>query len=198
MQIQRASCRRLRGAVLGTPAFARLRGAPRPARAEWWLAGSRTVCRRLLGPFARWPGCSEGSPDRCWGRVPGSGRRARAAHTHVVKDVGSLTRYDDTAVITDWQKKLTPEQFYITREKGTELPFTGIYLNNRDPGMYHCVCCNAPLFRYESQDQSSISYKNPFLGEGTIWQISVMPILVMCLMMVPDLLDKGSVSTVFR
>ncbi|XP_029766869.1 methionine-R-sulfoxide reductase B2, mitochondrial [Terrapene carolina triunguis] len=78
---------------------------------------------------------------------PGSGRRARAAHTHTVKDVGSLTRYDDTAVITDWQKKLTPEQFYITREKGTELPFTGIYLNNRDPGMYHCVCCNAPLFR---------------------------------------------------
>uniref|UniRef100_A0A8C3P7E0 Peptide-methionine (R)-S-oxide reductase n=1 Tax=Chrysemys picta bellii TaxID=8478 RepID=A0A8C3P7E0_CHRPI len=85
-----------------------------------------------------------------------------------VKDVGSLTRYDDTAVITDWQKKLTLEQFYITREKGTELPFTGIYLNNRDPGMYHCVCCNAPLFREEIQFQQGwASFSEAFGACGT-------------------------------
>ncbi|KAM9163526.1 LOW QUALITY PROTEIN: methionine-R-sulfoxide reductase B2, mitochondrial [Pangshura tecta] len=70
-----------------------------------------------------------------------------------VKDVGSLTRYD-TLDITDWQKKLTPEQFY-TREKGTELPFTGIYLNNRDPGICHCVCCNAPLFSSEKKNSGT-------------------------------------------
>nr|XP_032631585.1 LOW QUALITY PROTEIN: methionine-R-sulfoxide reductase B2, mitochondrial [Chelonoidis abingdonii] len=71
----------------------------------------------------------------------------------LVKDVGSLTRYD-TAVITDWQKKFTPEQFHIMREKGTELPFIGIYLNNRDPGMCHCVCCNAPLISSEKKYKS--------------------------------------------
>uniref|UniRef100_A0A8C0J0H7 L-methionine (R)-S-oxide reductase n=1 Tax=Chelonoidis abingdonii TaxID=106734 RepID=A0A8C0J0H7_CHEAB len=82
-----------------------------------------------------------------------------------VKDVGSLTRYD-TAVITDWQKKFTPEQFHIMREKGTELestrsdPFIGIYLNNRDPGMCHCVCCNAPLIRSAVLNNSEKKYKS--------------------------------------
>uniref|UniRef100_A0A8C0QLP5 L-methionine (R)-S-oxide reductase n=1 Tax=Chelonoidis abingdonii TaxID=106734 RepID=A0A8C0QLP5_CHEAB len=47
-----------------------------------------------------------------------------------VKDVGSLTRYD-TAVITDWQKKFTPEQFHIMREKGTELEIFPIENNNK-------------------------------------------------------------------
>ncbi|TFK11904.1 Methionine-R-sulfoxide reductase B2, mitochondrial [Platysternon megacephalum] len=88
----------------------------------------------------------------------------------MVKDVGSLTRYDDTAVSTDWQKKLTPEQFYIAREKGTELPFTRIYLNNRVPGMYHCVCCNAPLFSSEKKYNSGTgwpSFSKAFGACGT-------------------------------
>ncbi|CAM5094109.1 unnamed protein product [Eretmochelys imbricata] len=80
-------------------------------------------------------------------------------NTHLpFKDVGSLTRYDETAVTTDWQKKLTPKQFYIMRKKGTEVPFTGIYLNNRDPGMYHCVYCNAPLFRSEKKYNSGTGW----------------------------------------
>lgn len=45
-----------------------------------------------------------------------------------------------------WREKLTPEQYKIVREKGTEAPFTGEYVNNHDDGVYRCVACGAELF----------------------------------------------------
>src|SRR5690242_15202858 len=46
----------------------------------------------------------------------------------------------------EWKKQLTPDQYYVTREKGTERAFTGEYWNTKTPGTYECVCCGAPLF----------------------------------------------------
>lgn len=45
-----------------------------------------------------------------------------------------------------WRKELTPEQYQIMREKGTERAFTGMYWNNHDEGMYRCAGCGAELF----------------------------------------------------
>ncbi|KAM7390611.1 hypothetical protein PAMA_008678 [Pampus argenteus] len=78
----------------------------------------------------------------------------------------SLTRYDET---TDWQKKLTPEEYVVTRERGTEQPFSGIYLNHYEVGMYHCVCCDAPLFSSEAKYDSGTGWPAFKEAHGT-WE----------------------------
>ena len=54
----------------------------------------------------------------------------------------------------DWKKQLTPNQYYVTRQKGTEPPFTGEYEETETPGTYKCVCCGLPLFRSETKYHS--------------------------------------------
>jgi len=46
----------------------------------------------------------------------------------------------------EWRELLTPEQFQVTRRKGTERAFTGPYWNTKEDGVYQCVCCGQPLF----------------------------------------------------
>ena len=51
----------------------------------------------------------------------------------------------------EWREQLTPEQYYITREKGTEPAFSGALYRNHDYGIYRCVACNADLFRSDEK-----------------------------------------------
>ncbi|EPS58912.1 hypothetical protein M569_15901, partial [Genlisea aurea] len=64
----------------------------------------------------------------------------------------------------EWRKKLSEQQFYITRQKGTERAFTGEYWNMKTPGTYHCICCDAPLFESSAKFDSGTgwpSYDRP-------------------------------------
>jgi len=54
----------------------------------------------------------------------------------------------------EWRKRLTPEQYRVLREGGTERAFTGIYDNNKMPGEYHCAGCGALLFKSDAKFDS--------------------------------------------
>jgi len=66
---------------------------------------------------------------------------------------------------TEWQEQLTPEQYQITRLKGTERPHTGEFCTSYESGQYNCICCNTPLF------DSSIKFES-----GTGWPSFTQPI----------------------
>lgn len=58
----------------------------------------------------------------------------------------------------EWRSTLTPEQYHITREKGTEPAFTGKYWDTKEKGMYRCVCCGAELFSSQDKFDSSCGW----------------------------------------
>jgi len=72
---------------------------------------------------------------------------------------------------TEWLEQLSPEQFRVTRQKGTERAFSGKYWNTKSPGVYKCACCGTPLFSSETKFDS-----------GTGWPSFYAPV------------DQGSVS----
>lgn len=53
-----------------------------------------------------------------------------------------------------WKQKLSPEEYKICREKGTERAFTGAYWDNKETGDYHCKCCNTLLFKSNTKYDS--------------------------------------------
>jgi peptide-methionine (R)-S-oxide reductase len=58
----------------------------------------------------------------------------------------------------EWRKKLTPEQYRVAREKGTERAFTGEYWDNKEEGVYRCVGCGTPLFSSETKYDSGTGW----------------------------------------
>lgn len=58
----------------------------------------------------------------------------------------------------EWRKLLTPDQFHVTREKGTERAYTGTTWNNHEKGIYRCVCCGNDLFSSETKYESGTGW----------------------------------------
>ena len=81
----------------------------------------------------------------------------------------SMAHYKVTKRDKDWRHLLTPEQYEITRRKGTEPPFTGKYYNFKEKGAYRCICCGNELFTSAMKFDSCTgwpSFRAPFSEEN--------------------------------
>jgi len=69
----------------------------------------------------------------------------------------------------EWRRELTPEQYEVTRRKGTERPFTGAYYDMHDDGMFRCICCGNQLFSSDTKFDSGTgwpSFYSPVSNEN--------------------------------
>lgn len=64
----------------------------------------------------------------------------------------------------EWKKELTPEAFNVCRQRGTEAPFSGEFYDNKEDGVYKCVCCGAPLFESETKFDSGTGWPSYYEG----------------------------------
>jgi len=90
---------------------------------------------------------------------PGTGPQVRIAvfgddgKQREVVNVNKIVKSD-----VEWQKELDADEYAVTRQKGTERPFTGRYWNNHEPGVYQCVCCGNTLFRSDEKFDSGTGW----------------------------------------
>lgn len=144
-------------------------------------SGVRAVLLALV--LGGW-GCTESGPgfserDKLPAAVPGRSTEGSSASSRVVSTERENAASQSEPINSgkggkvimseeDWKKKLTPEQYYVCRQKGTEQAFTGKYWNTKEDGTYVCVACGNELFSSDTKFDSGTgwpSYWAPIDGD---------------------------------
>jgi peptide-methionine (R)-S-oxide reductase len=118
-----------------------------------------------LGGAIAWSGAkARGHSHRSGGSPSSAAGKGKPNYVRVVEFTDSGKRkgiaMTEKVVKTDaeWKQLLTPEQFEVTRRKGTEPAFTGKYWNLHEPGVYRCICCGNALFSSETKFESGTGW----------------------------------------
>ena len=99
------------------------------------------------------PGCRDSTPSS----------PAQSAQPGILDSVEETPAVEwATLTADDWASRLTDDEYYVTREKGTERPFSGKYWKTSVVGLYHCICCDAPLFDSGSKFDSGTGWPSFF------------------------------------
>lgn len=91
-------------------------------------------------------------------------QRSKQARTKTSKGITKVTKTND-----EWKKELTPEQYYVTREKGTERPFSSPLNEVHEDGVFECVACGLPLYDAKAKFDSGTgwpSFYEPIAAEN--------------------------------
>jgi peptide-methionine (R)-S-oxide reductase len=104
------------------------------------------------------------------GRTSGKTREAEKIEIYSAAREGYVMVEKVHKTEQEWKEQLTPEQFRITRKKGTERPYTGKYVNNHEKGVYQCVGCGTDLFRSETKYDSGTGWPSFYapIDEGNV------------------------------
>lgn len=102
----------------------------------------------------RGDGTGHGNEERRRDVAPMGGTDGAVPHDRQELPHMATDHFPDATDLSDLRTRLTPEQFHVTQEQGTERAFTGEYWDCHDDGVYRCVVCEAPLFSSETKFES--------------------------------------------